>query len=94
MAVVVDMIFEGSTLADYDAVMAEASLDDATIADIPGAIAHFAFEQDGSLRVIDVWGSVEQWQAFSASTIGPAATRRGLTINPVVTISEVHNSIL
>ena len=94
MAVVVDMTFADSTIADYDAVMTEAGLDGATIADIPGAIAHFAFEQDGSLRVIDVWESAEQWQSFTASTIGPAAARRGLVINPDVAISDVHNSIL
>lgn len=94
MAVVVDMIFADSTIANYDAVMTEAGLNGATVADIPGALAHFAFEQNGSLRIIDVWESADQWQSFTANTIGPAAARIGLTINPAVTILDVHNSIL
>lgn len=94
MAVVVEMVFEDSTNADYDAVMAEAGLRGADIDQIPGAIAHFAFEHDGSLHVFDVWESAAQWQAFSTGTIVAAATRIGLALDPDVTISELHNSML
>lgn len=93
MAVVVDMRFPGSKIAVYDAVMAETDLVGASADQVPGLIAHYAFEQDGSLRVIDIWETAEQWQAFSAGTIVPAATRAGLTIDPAVTISELHATI-
>ncbi len=93
MAVVVDMRFPGSKIAVYDAVMAETDLVGASADQVPGLIAHYAFEQDGSLRVIDIWETAEQWQAFSAGTIVSAATRAGLTIDPDVTISELHATI-
>lgn len=102
MAVVVDMVFQpsesapvaGSPTATYDAVMAEAGLTDVGIDQYPGLIAHFAFEQAGALRVIDVWDSAEQWQSFTAANIGPAGARLGLDLRPEVTISELHKSIL
>lgn len=93
MAVVVDIRFDDMTVADYDAVMKEAGLVGASVDQVPGLIAHYAFEENGNLRVVDIFGHAEQWQTAMAETIGPAAARAGLTVNPKANISELHNSI-
>lgn len=92
MAVVVDMVFDGQKLDTYDAVMAEADWG-GSADQIPGLIAHYAFEQDGTLRVVDIWDSAEQWESWATGTIAAAAARAGITIKPTVTISELHASM-
>ena len=94
MAVVVNISFDGLTSADYDAVMTEAGLVGANADRIPGLIAHYAFEEDGNLRVVDIFETPEHWQAAVAETIGPAAGRAGVAINPVAIVSELHNSMI
>ncbi len=94
MAVVVNISLEGTTNADYDAVMAEAGLIGASADQVPGLIAHYAFEENGSLRVVDIFESTEDWQAAMAEKIGPAAARAGIAINPAAIISELHNSMV
>jgi hypothetical protein len=93
MAFVVDLTFPDGTLADYDAVMKESGLTGAGLDKIPGASAHYAWEEDGVLRILDIWESPEQFQANFANTIGPAAQRAGIELHPVIKISPLHYSI-
>ncbi|TXG80974.1 MAG: hypothetical protein E6R14_08390 [Thermomicrobiales bacterium] len=94
MAVVVNISFKDLTNADYDAVMAEAGLVGASADQVPGLIAHYAFEENGRLRVVDIFESAEDWQATMAEKIGPAAARAGVAVNPEAIISELHNSMV
>ena len=93
MAVVATVTAEGTPLSEYDAIMKEAGLTGASADKIPHLRAHYAWEEDGSVHVLDVWDSAEAFQAFFGSTIGPAAARAGITMNPEVKISPLHASI-
>ena len=56
-----------------------------------GAISHWAAATDDGLRVVDVWESKEQYEAFARDQIGPFSQQAGLTGPPEVTYHEVHS---
>jgi hypothetical protein len=93
MAVVVEITFPGTTLDQYDAIVAEAGLAGAGIDALPGARAHYAFSDGPDLRVIDIWDSPEAFKAFIETTIVPAAKRVGLALEPTIAIHPLHNSL-
>ena len=94
MAVVVDVRFDDLTIKDYDAVMKEAGLVGANADQVLGLIAHYAFEEDGNLRVVDIFETAEHWQTSMAESIGPAAARAGVAVNPKANVTNLHNSML
>ena len=90
MAVAVDMKFQGGTLAQYDEVVRLMGLTPGG-AGPPGAISHWAAETADGLRVVDVWESKEQYEAFARDQIGPFSQQAGFTGPPEITYYEVHN---
>lgn len=55
-----------------------------------GANLHIAaFDDAGGLHVVDHWDSAEQFQAFIAERIGPAAAAAGITSQPEVQIIPI-----
>jgi hypothetical protein len=93
MAVSVIMDFEGATLEQYDGVMRRMGLD-AAGAEMPaGGLFHWAAKTADGIRVIDVWESQEQCEAFSSSQIGPHTTAAGVPGPPRVEIAQVHNHL-
>jgi hypothetical protein len=52
---------------------------------------HVAAVDDSSLRVVDVWESPEQFQAFVDSKLMPCVQKMGITSQPVITILPAIN---
>ena len=90
MAVAVEMNFRGATLAQYDKVIALMGLT-AGGAGPPGAVSHWAAATGDGLRVVDVWESREQYDAFAREQIGPFSQQAGVTGPPETAFYEVHN---
>jgi heme-degrading monooxygenase HmoA len=93
MAVVVEVTAPDSTIAEYEAIMREAGLWGVGIDEVPGARAHYAWEDNGGVHVIDVWESEEAFNDFFPATIVPAAQRAGIELHPKVSIFSRCNSI-
>jgi hypothetical protein len=99
MAVLIESVFPvGASNEVLDAVTDEMGVD----AKIPsGGIVHVHFEGDGRAHGVDVWDSVEGYEAFVQTSLTPAmgkvATARGLDLSkmgqPEVTITEVHRLV-
>jgi hypothetical protein len=69
MAVGLRLEFSKLTLSDYDAVCAALNFP----ADWPdGLLSHASFDENGALRVVDVWETREKFDAFAASRLGAA----------------------
>ena len=95
MAVLLEQIMpEGVSLEMIDEVTAEMGV----AQDMPrGAVVHTHFLRDGRVRVVDVWDSVDDYEAFAKERLGPAlqkvAERNGASTDgpgPETTITEVH----
>ena len=56
-----------------------------------GSISHFATMTDSGLRVVDVWESKEQFDAFARDQIGPLSQQAGFPGPPQIQVFEVHN---
>jgi hypothetical protein len=53
-------------------------------ADFPkGRLSHVGFERDGAMRVVDVWDSMEDFEAFGA-TLMPIIESLGGTVTPEI----------
>ena len=92
MAVFAEMEFDGFTTDQYDAV--DAALDPS--GDPPdGLIAHSARLDGDTLRILDIWESPEQFQAFAESRLAPTI---GETLGdeapppPQPRFTELHNA--
>ena len=90
MAVAVQLDFEGATLDQYDAVCKLMGLTPKGPGPA-GAISHFATMTDSGFRVVDVWESREQFDAFAQEQIGPFSQQVGITSRPTMQFFEVHN---
>ncbi len=91
MAVAVEMDFKGATLEQYDQVMSLMSLDDGTRHSPPGALFHWVAKTDDGIRVVDVWETMEQFDAFAEREIGPCTQQVGIPAPPETRVTEVHN---
>ena len=91
MAVAIEMHFTGATLEQYDAVIKLMGLDDGTIPD--GAIFHWVAAADDGIQVVDVWETMEQFDAFARDQIGPFSAQAGIEAPPVMTRYAVHNRL-
>jgi hypothetical protein len=90
MAVAIEMRFRGATLEQYDEVMRLMSLSDGTRPSPPGALFHWAAATDDGIRVVDVWETQEQFDAFAQTEIGPYSQQVGIPAPPEVTVTPVH----
>jgi hypothetical protein len=89
MTVAVVMDFEGVTLGQYDQTMEIMGLE----GNPEGALFHWVTATDDGIRVVDVWESREQFEAFAANTIGPATAQVGIGGPPSMTFHDVHNHL-
>ena len=87
MAIAFVMDFRNSNLGQYDKVMEVLNLGGKMP---PGGLFHIAGAQEKGIRVIDVWESAEQMEAFVASRLGPALGQVGVE-QPTVTPLPGHN---
>lgn len=91
MAVAIEMTFKGATLDQYNQVMRLMSLDDGTRPSPPGALFHWVAKTDDGIRVVDVWETQEQFDAFAEKEIGPYSAQAGIPAPPETTVYAVHN---
>ena len=90
MAVAVQMDFEGATLDQYDAVCKLMGLTPRGPGP-KGAISHFSTMTSTGLRVVDVWETREQFEAFAEKEIGPFSAEAGIPAPPTTAFFDVHN---
>ncbi|MDX6597148.1 MAG: hypothetical protein QOE87_1035 [Gaiellales bacterium] len=90
MAVAIEMIFRGGTLAQYDEVMRMLDLGDTPP---EGALFHWVAATDDGIKVVDVWETIEQFNRFAGENIMPSAQKAGFDGPPETTTHEVHNHL-
>lgn len=93
MAIIADIVAPGNTLAQYDAIMIEAGLAGPSPDKLKGLHAHYAWEESGNLRVLDIWESQQAFETNFARVIAPAAQRAGVKMQPEIKFAPLHNSI-
>ena len=88
MAILMMMEWPGVTPAQYEEVKRITNFEN----EWPdGGKAHVAAFEDGVLKVVDIWDSAEQFQAFAESKLMEAAQQAGATSQPDVKILPAHN---
>lgn len=55
----------------------------------PARLSHVCIDRDGTLEVIDVWASIEEFQAFGA-TLMPILGKLGVTLPPPSISPAIH----
>jgi hypothetical protein len=90
MAVAIEMVFRGGTLAQYDEVMRMMDLGDTPPA---GALFHWVAATDDGIKVVDVWETLDQFNRFAGEHIMPNAAKAGFDGPPETTTHEVHNHL-
>lgn len=93
MAVAIEMSFKGATLEQYDEVLKLMGLDDPNAPSPAGALFHWCAKTDDGIRVVDVWETREQFDAFAAEQIGPYSAQAGIPAPPEMTYYDVHNTL-
>ena len=88
MAVAIEMRFTGATLAQYDEVMRLMDLGDEPP---EGALFHWVAATDDGIKVVDVWETMDQFNAFAEASITPNTQKAGVPGPPEMTVHEVHN---
>jgi hypothetical protein len=87
MAVVMRMEWPEVTPEQYEQARAMVHWEN----DVPdGAIFHVAFFDDGGFKVIDVWESEQQFDAFLQSRLNPAIEQIGIEGHPKVDFIPVQ----
>ncbi len=89
MAVAIEMRFSGATLAQYDEVMRLMGLEGPP----PGALFHWVAATDDGIKVVDVWETAEQFEAFAQANIMPNTQKAGVPGPPETTTYAVHNHL-
>src|SRR5690348_1792680 len=98
MAVILEQVMpEGVSLEMLDAVTDEMNVDQDPPA---GLLFHVHFEQDGKMRIVDVWDSQDAFESFRDSRLMPAMQavmqRQGETEpppQPEESITTVHRVV-
>ncbi len=91
MAVAIVMDWAEGSLDQYDEVIGKMGFEHGGTG-APGGTFHWAAQHDGGIRVVDVWESREQFEAFAQEQIGPLTQEAGLA-EPEMTFYEVHNTL-
>jgi hypothetical protein len=86
-----EMIFRGGTLEQYDQVIEKMGFERNGVG-APNALFHWVAKTDDGVKVVDVWNSPEDFQAFADEQIGPYTQEVGLSA-PEITAYPVHNTL-
>ena len=87
-----EMLFSGGTIEQYEQVITKMGFEHHGKGP-PGAVFHWVTKTDDGLKVVDLWESPEQFQAFADSQIGPFSAEVGLG-EPEITTHPVHNYLV
>ena len=88
MAIAMLMDWPGKTMDDYGAVMSALRLDENPPS---GGIFHVAGDDEGTLRILDIWESEDAWNTFLGTRLVPAIQAAGLEGEPNVRTYPVGN---
>jgi hypothetical protein len=91
MPVIADIVIEGLTPADYDAVRAACGWLDRQP---EGGLAHLTWWEGGTCRIIDAWENEAAFEQFAETRLGPAMAQAGVTSEPDVTFHAAHEVYL
>ena len=58
-----------------------------------GCQLHVAGPMDGGWRVVDVWDSAEEFDAFAHGALAAAFQKHGIQAQPKVTVWPVHSMV-
>ncbi|HEY8701828.1 MAG TPA: hypothetical protein VIM08_12855 [Arthrobacter sp.] len=89
MAIAVIMDFTEGTLEDYDKVVQRLGLAPGGPG-APGGLFHWVSGTDGGARIVDVWRTREQADAFYQEKLGPVTAELGIA-QPEISYFDVHN---
>ena len=90
MAVVMYMEWDGVTPEQYDEARDRVDWE----GNVPdGANLHVPWFVDGGIRVVDVWESAEQFQAFAEQRLMPGVQEVGIDGEPRVQIHPLHSRV-
>ena len=90
MPVVMYMEWDGITPEQYNEARSKVGWE----VDVPaGAILHVPCFTDSGIRVVDVWKSAEDFQAFADGRLMPAVLEIGITGEPRVDIRPLHEHV-
>jgi hypothetical protein len=84
-----EMFFTGGTTEQYDQVISKMGFEHRGTG-APHGLFHWVSQTDDGLKVVDVWDSPEEFQAFADEQIGPYTQEVGLDA-PEVTSYPVYN---
>ena len=89
MAIAVELIFKGGTLAQYDQVVKKMGFRPGGPGG-PGGLFHWVTKTADGFRVTDVWTSKAAFEKFSKEQIEPFSKQVGLP-PPAIQFFEIHN---
>ena len=92
MPVAVEFAFDGGTLDQYDQIMKLMGLTKGGPTP-PGALFHWCAMTETGLRIVDVWNSREEFDAFAQEKIGPFSAQVGAPA-PSLTFHDVHSYVI
>jgi hypothetical protein len=87
MAIVMKLTWDGVTPDQYDQLRDEVKWETESPT---GGIAHIAWFEGGTLRVVDAWESAESFQAFVDNRLMPGVATVGLPGEPVIEVQPAH----
>jgi hypothetical protein len=91
VAVAVVMDWDEGSLDQYDEVIGKMGFDRNGTGPV-GSKSHWVAKNGDGIRVVDVWESREQFDAFAQDQIGPLTAEAGLS-EPKMEFFEVHNTL-
>jgi hypothetical protein len=91
MAVAVEIVFTGGTLDQYDQVMDKMGLKPARVGPPSGLLFHWITATDDGIRVVDVWESAADFDAFAREKIVPITQEVGVPGPPDIRFHDVYN---
>jgi hypothetical protein len=90
MTIAVIQDFDGATLEQYDRVIAQMGLTPGGKHSSPGCLFHWVAKTDDGIRVVDVWSSREEFDAFYADQVVPDALEAPFPSPPRNVFYDVH----
>jgi hypothetical protein len=82
--------FDGATLEQYDRAIAKMGLVPGGKHSHPGCLFHWVAKTDDGFRVVDVWTSREEFEAFLADQVVPDSLEAEFPSPPRNTFYDVH----
>ena len=90
MTVAVIQDFEGATLDQYDSVIDKMGITPGAGHLDPGCLFHWVTQTSTGLKIVDVWQTRAQFEAFVAEQVVPNSLEAGFPNPPTNTFHEVH----